>query len=427
MRWRQVRAGCAVMCAAMLVNGGCGLHDVGNSGVDEALVAAVVENVLNAQEATDGQADRPSAVAGGSLERVTPVDLLPGVGRLPKPSPFGHWLLEDGLLLDEVDTSLEAMAITVGEDGFGRVYFRDLRTGTNDCVRAFVLYDGEQMALDFSAEASLSFNPNRTVFFPLVIAGQDTLSLADEFGNIALLSRQEVLPDDVTCGELEVVDVISGLPRPNSFGDLNFFDGDLVFNSTDNLIEVFDLQTDTLIAPLGPTNSRFIQTTQPVSQTQHFWHHCGCGGSPDAFRSNLTTVFDSFHTGNNFNEEITIRAGAYVTDTDRLWLHGFGDNDNRGKFLVINPNVEPDVLEETIDFHRSVRGLTFDGDDLWGMVQMATRSIARIDAETGDVIETYELPDEDIFWTGLSFDEEFMYLIGSDASLTGVLYRLERP
>lgn len=421
------RIGLALAGGMIFMVGGCGLHDAGNNDVDEALVAAVVENVLNAQESNNQDSEVSQSLAGGSLGLITPAERLPGVGRLPAPSPFGTWLVEEGSLLREIDTTLDATAITINEDGFGRVFFNDLRTGANDCVRTYVLYDGETMALDLSAEPSLSFNPNRTIFFPVVIADHDTLNLADETGNIALLSRQEKLPTEVTCQELEVDQIFEGLPRPNSFGDLVLFVDDLVYNSNDDQIELFDIETETLSSPLGPTLSRFLQTTQPTIQTPDFWHHCGCGGSPDVRRSNLNTVFDTIHTGNDLNEEITVRAGEYVPTTDRLWLHGFGDNDGRGKFLVINTNGEPDVLEETIDFNRSARGLAFDGTDLWAFVSMASRSIARIDINTGDVVETFELPDEDIFWTGMAFDEDHMYLIGSNAGLEGVLYRVSRP
>ncbi len=343
----------------------------------------------------------------------------------PEPEPFGTWLLEDGELLPLFDNGLEVTALILEDDGYARVFFRDVQTNANDCARAFALYDGETLALDLSAEPNSAANPERTMFFPVVVVEFNRLGLADETGQIALFSRKLQLPPEVTCGELEVLDVFEGLPNPHSFGDLVLHFGDLIYNSTfpADQIERFDLDTNMIIAPVAPTQNRFVQAKQGFD----FWTHCGCGGSPEATRRTLISVIDTVHTGNDLGEQITIRAAEFVPTTNRLWLHGRSNAGNSFQFLVVNSNAEPDVLEQEIFFNRDVRGLSFDGTDLWGFVTMASRSICRIDPVTGKVTKSFELPDEDINWTGLEPVGDDLYLIGSDANQQGVIYRVVLP
>lgn len=382
---------------------------------------------------------------GGALTALSPRQSLTPVpfaqyalraASIEGPSPSGPirgtWQLRSGIMLPNFDANLEVTGMVLDDGGMGRVFFRDLLTGANDCVRIlYLFYNNDTLLIDFVRERSLRFHPERTNIFPTVVIDGDFLGLADGSGNIALFSREDALPADVSCGALQVVELFTNIPVPSFFSGLVLFNGDLVYNSTNNQIEVFDLATDSIIAPLAPTNNRFIQTTQSVAVPPHFWHHCACGGSPDIFRSNLTTVFDTIHTANDLGRQITIRAAAFLPTTNRLWLHGLGPaNGGRFVFLIVDANAEPDVLEQAIDFNRSVRGLVFDGTDLWAFVTMATQSVARIDPGTGRVVETFEVPDEDVStWVGIAFEGDHMYLLGISATnLTGsVLYRVMRP
>lgn len=344
----------------------------------------------------------------------------------------GTWQLRSGIMLPNFDANLEVTGLVLDDDGMGRVFFRDLLTGANDCVRIlYLFYNNDTLLIDFVRERSLRMHAERTNIFPTVVIDGDFLGLADGAGNIALFSREDALPAEMSCGALQVVELFSNIPVPSFFSGLVLFNGDLIYNSTNNQIEVFDLATDSIAAPLAPTNSRFIQTTQSVAIPPHFWHHCACGGSPDISRSNLTTVFDTVHTTNDLSRQITIRAAAFLPTTNRLWLHGFGQaNGGRFVFLIVDSNAEPDVLEQVIDFNREVRGLAFDGTDLWGFVTMATRSVARINPVTGKVVETFEVPDEDVAtWVGIAFEGAHMYLLGiANTNSTGpVLYRVVRP
>jgi len=404
-----------------------------------------VEEAPNVLPVVSDEGPAPDAVPGAQQVSPSPMPVtsdqtLPVVypWRPSEPQPTGTWLLEQGNMLPTFvaglatfGTTTDVTALILNEDGTGRVFLRDRLTGANDCVRVFAIYNGETLALDFAAETTtdVQFNvaiEDYTYFFPVVVPTHDSLGLADENGLIALFSRQTELPAEVTCGELVVDERFDGLPAPQFFSDLVLFNGDLVYNSgSAGQIEAFDLDTDTLGTPLGPTSSRLIQTVQDG----FFWTHCGCGGSRDAFKRTLSTVVDTVSSENEMGGAITFRAMAYDQLNDRLWLHGRPFDNQFGQFFIVNTNGEPDIVEDTISFNRDLRALSYDfgGPDLWGIVTVASQVVVQIDPTTGKVLESYEVPDEDVSWSGLTFDEEFMYLLGTDLAGDGVLLRVLRP
>ncbi len=349
---------------------------------------------------------------------------------------WGTWLLESGGMLPTFvaglatfGTTTDVTAMTLRPDGTGRVFLRDRLTGAKDCLRTFALFNGDTLVLDFAAETTTDaiFNlalEDYTFFFPVVVADRYMLGLADEEGQVALFSRQTEPPAEVSCGGLEVIDQFDGLPEPQFFSDLVLFNGDLVFNSgAAGQIESFGPGTGTLGTPLGPTSNRLVQT----SQDGFLWTHCGCGGSRDAFKRTLLVLGDTVSSEDEMGGPITFRAMAYDSINDRLWLHGRPFDDEFGRFFVVNTNGEPDVVEQEISFNRDLRALAFDGADLWGVVTIASQSVVRIEPSTGKVLETFEVPDEDTSWSGLVFDDDFMYLLGTDPAGDGVILRVTRP
>ncbi len=382
-------------------------------------------------------ASQPPAVVEPNLPVLTgeqPGPFEPGdVPPLDPRGPYGTWLLDSGTALPEFVGGLatfsetaDVTALRLNRDGTGRVFLRDRLTGAKDCARVFALFDGDELVLDFAAEPTTDFVFNLALeetrfFFPVVVATDDTLGLADVSGQIALFSRQQQLPPEVACGTLEVLDVIEDLPTPQFFSDLVAFNGDLVFNSGLGQIERFDLDNRELGVPLGPTSSRLVQT----AQGGFLWTHCGCGGSRDAFKRTLSTVVDTVSSEDEMGGPITFRAIAYHALSGRLWLHGRPFDDQFGRFFVVNTSGEPDVVEQEISFNRDLRALAFDGDALWGLVTVVAQSIVQIDPVTGKVIETYELPDEDVSWSGLEMVGGRMFLLGTTLDGDGVLYEVQ--
>jgi len=398
------------------VVGGCGLQPPTVSGGGSVVAVA----------ADAGEETPPAPLGDDVVSEAEPVPLPPqGVHEAPSPDIFGTWLLDGGAMLTTFVSGVEVTAMILNEDGSGRVFLFDGQTGTRDCVQTYNVFDGETLVLDFSADPNLALGVERFFTFPVVVVVVDhgALGVADEAGQIAWFSRQSALPQELTCGRLEIQRTFENVPAPSFFSDLVPFDGDLVYNSQDGLIERFDLNTNRLGVPLGSTAGRLVQTVQG----NHFWTHCACGGSPDAFRRDLNTVFDTVSTPNELGDFQTIRAMAYDSVDDRLWLHGRLQSTGLASFSIVDTNGEPDVLVQSIPFNRELRALAFDGTDMWGVVTMASQSVVRVNAVTGEVLESFEVPDEAVVWSGLTFDPFHMYMLGTDPAGAGVIARIRRP
>lgn len=58
----------------------------------------------------------------------------------------------------------------------------------------------------------------------------------------------------------------------------------------------------------------------------------------------------------------------------------------------------------------------------------ATSDIVRINPGAGKVIETYQVPDQDVSWNGLVFDDESnIYLLGTNQAGKGLIVRVADP
>ncbi|MCB9826162.1 MAG: hypothetical protein H6805_10105 [Planctomycetes bacterium] len=347
----------------------------------------------------------------------------------------GHWLLESGSMLPTFikglatwTTTTDVTALTVGADGLAKVWFRDRLTDAITSLRAFVLYDGETIVLDFSAEPTSDVASNIDIeqymfLFPYVVVQEDALGVADEDGRIALFSRQTELPEDVVAGQLQVLEEHDDVPRPQFFTDLVLYNNDLVYASDQGFLERFDPGTGLLLSPLANTQSRLPQTVQG----SHFWTHCGCGGSRDAYRRSLGTVYDTVSSESEMGGPITFRAMAYVPNTDRLWLHGRAFDDQFGRFYVMNTLSEPDVVETTVPFNRDLRALAVDGAFFWGLITVGSQAVVLIDPTTGRVTASYEVPDENVSWNGLVVVGNDLWLVGTDLLGGGRLVRVAQP
>ena len=349
------------------------------------------------------------------------------------PTLFAAWVAEAGELIANYRDDLSIRGLILNEDGTGRLFIRDLRTDGKDCARVYVVYDGDSLVLDLGAEPLLRNTDNRSMTFPVVAFDEDSLSLADEDGFVTHFTRVEEMPADVACGELEVAESYAGLPAPESFGrskhgDLVPHHGTLVYNSDDDMIERFDYTNGVLFTPLGPTTNNSVFTAQTESFVTDLWTACLCNGGYDTIRrTDLNTVFDEVNTDDDIGGELTIRSAAYHALTDRLWLHGLWITEGWYYFRIYKTDDEPNEFMDTFIFDRRLRGMAFHGNELWAIVDYATRSIVRIDTQTGDVVESYEVPDEDVTWSGLTFVGDHMYLLGSTQDREGVIYKVVKP
>lgn len=384
----------------------------------------------SAAERMEDHAPTPSTAGEAGTPRVPPTISPSG-----EPLPWGTWILDSGGMLPSFimglatfGTTADVTALTLNPDGTGRIFFRDRLTDAKDCVNMFALFDGDTLVLDFGAETvtDVVFNigiEQYNFFFPVVVVERNLLGIADESGQIALFTRKSSLPAAIDCAELEIIDRFDGIPQPQFFSDLVLLNGDLVYSSGEtNQIESFDPETDTLNAPLGTVSNRLVQSTEDG----FLWTHCGCGGSRDAFKRTLQTVVDTVSSEDEMGGPITFRAMAYDPLADRLWIHGRPFDDQFGRFFVMNTNGEPDLVEQELSFNRDLRALAFDGEQLWGLVTIASQAVVRIDPTTAKVIETFEVPDQSVSWNGLVVDGRHMYMLGT-GDTGGILMRLTIP
>ena len=71
--------------------------------------------------------------------------------------------------------------------------------------------------------------------------------------------------------------------------------------------------------------------------------------------------------------------------------------------------------------------MAFDGTHLWGITTIASQVVVKIDPATAEVLESYELPDENVSWNGLEVDGSHIYMLGLDLAGEGVIVRLNLP
>ena len=382
-----------------------------------------------------GMMDPPGdPVPGGSSPGGSnPGDPDPG-GTPPVPEAptlFAAWVIETGELIANFRDNFSIKGLILNDDGTGRLFIRDLNTDGKDCARVYVLYDGDSLVLDLAAEPLRQHANGRSMTFPFVAFDEDSLSLADENGFITNFTRVEEMPADVACGELEVAESYEGLPAPDNFGRVNNGNlvphhGTLVYNSTNDMIERFDYANGVLFTPLGPTGQDNVYAAQTESFVTDLWTACICGSNDTIRRTDLNNVFDEIDTNDNLRK-LSVDSAAYHAPTDRLWVHGLYVDGARYEFQVYRMDEDPSQLARISIFNRHLKGMAFHGDELWAIVDYASRSIVRIDTQTRDVVESYEVPDEDVNWSGLTFVGDDMYLLGGTQDGDGVIYKIVKP
>ncbi len=351
-------------------------------------------------------------------EPAEPVDIRIGT---TDPAILGTWVLDKGYVLPGLELDVEVTAFEFPEDGRGHVFVRDRLLGAVNRLRAFCVYDGSQMVLDLAREPQLVADAGRAGVFPMVIIERDELTIADEAGNVALLSRHNVIPPELDTPPLPVVRRFDGLPEPEAIEDvLVFFDGDLLYPSRGNRIERFDLETETLLDPIPGMEPTYIMAVQNAPAPQSFWLRLRAGAATRGSRSDLVSTFDEFDLADLGFPMAILGGGAWQEDAERLWLQGLR---NERRFLLsLDTESEPDQIDRILPFDRGVLGLAYDGTHLWAAMFLATQILCQIDPSTGKVVATYDVPDDAVFWRGLTFgDDGRMYVLSGAPEAAMVL------
>lgn len=226
-------------------------------------------------------------------------------------------------------------------------------------------------------------------------------------------------PADLTLGASVIAARIDGLPQPTDHTGLVIRGGDLNYSSVLGSVERIIAATGVVGAPVGGALQRHVQAAQQVG----FWSHCACDGSQEAKLQNPSggMTFDTVHTGTDLDAPLMIRGLAYIAEAGDLWLHG-ESADHGQMFAIVAADREPDVLIKTIPFDTQLQGLTYHNGELWAIASLLTRSIVCINPANGKLTATYEVPDENVRWIGLSFDDEGkLFMLGTTPAAEGVI------
>lgn len=340
----------------------------------------------------------------------------------PEPTLFGNWRMTAGSFF--VDLEFKSEMLVLNEDGTGEWMLK--HPLSNALLRIDLLHvlQGDTLSVSFLLQGGIGGDYTMVLdgIDGMRLAGRDSTPAGLVEGRIATFEREPELPVSLRMRSLTVVNRFDELSRPSKINDL-VSDGTALYFQTPDIefgaMQKIDPDTGAILDSFTSfAGAQNIQTTQDGG----FWSHCGCGGSNDA-RLTDGTVSDTVDT-EDLSAKIQIHAMAFDPAARRLWLTG---SNNQGKFkmLEVDADAEPDVLIESRTFAHRPDGLTTDGTDLWVIINVIgganTSTIVQIDKTTLKAIATYESPDPDVEWTGITFHNDRLFLLGADAADEGVI------
>jgi hypothetical protein len=318
----------------------------------------------------------------------------------------------DSILAGETDSKPEF--ITLNADGTGRLNLVDPDTGVLTCGR-FAYSRGTGLSVDLS-----QFSFSGTAVWQGQVEG-DTLSLSDAAGNTSTFERAAEVAPEFECKTFTENARFEGLPEPESFSGLAF-DGTSLWYEEENteMIQQVDPASGALGTPVDLSSSQFSHVH--AMQAGDFWAHCGCGGSQEAQRRTMADVFvDEVDTENDLGEEISVRGIAYDPAGARLWLQGsMREGARSGVLLEVDSDAEPDVLISTKELDVSLRSMTFDGTNFWGVSGSGGSQVVIQFNPNAQVLATYESPDNNINWIGIAAVAGQLYIVGESTG-SGVI------
>ena len=113
---------------------------------------------------------------------------------------------------------------------------------------------------------------------------------------------------------------------------------------------------------------------------------------------------------------------AVDPQTQILWLYGRTKGAPGRAFLKVTTEGEPDVLVDQAEFDVELYSITHDGSYLWGVVD---DTILQIDPETFEVVNTYILPDMQLYLIALEAVNGKYYALCIDSGGNDLVTLLE--
>lgn len=328
----------------------------------------------------------------------------------------GIWRLVSGPTPSQPEQDEMTLEVMVFDaSGGGDMYMRIEDSDALSCAQGLLYSESDGMlVLDTTASGIAVYQVARP--------SADTLELLDVSSDTLAFTRLTAVPAEVMCDELTVEATFTDFTEPEQ--EANEATG-LAYDGTDTLwytndadldFVPFDLTTEALGAVFDPPLGFGQYTYVHDMQAGDYWVHCNCGLNSDVRRLQPDgTIVDQVDTLADLGQEINIESLAMDADSGSLWMQGRTPDEPRRQLLLqVNSAAEPDVLLESYDIGTEIRGLTWDGTHLWGVVRpMRTISVVvQIDPANGEIMNAYANPDPDLRLQAIAAVGDDFYLLG---------------
>lgn len=290
----------------------------------------------------------------------------------------------------------------------------------------YAVVNENTVAMDFGSMEGMHILSNLFIYDRPDIS---TLSLTDHLQNTIILTSETQIPSSLFYEEFS---------DQKEYTDLEIepdYDTNVVYDGTYLWYEEYNTST---LYPFDPSSGMIVSASAidmgAAGQYTHiqdyqsgdFWTHCRCGDNDEASRRDVTgSEIDIVDTTNDLGSGIGIDAIAW--DGSNLWINGYSSDESKSLLHMVDSDVEPDSLVATYD-STSLLALSKNGSDFWALSNYEGTVIIKFELDSTEIsmISTYEVPDNEIEWRGITSVNSYIYLLGEDwhAENSGVIVRL---
>lgn len=311
----------------------------------------------------------------------------------------GAWRLTSGVGLgfDDVPSSF----LDCRADGTAHIVLEQLQTRLRRCEDVFVIKSTNGF-VRFDSEDFRFARPDAT-----------TLELIDTQERISTFTLVDQIPPESDCRTFTVVNRFDeGIEQPVLFeGGMAFAATRLFYtsNPASGLPHIISLNPETGVhgTPIE------FEPGEPVFQIQaaqggEFWTADDAIATRQAPNGPVT----DFVAQQVLGVRPELRALAFDPANLRLILLNFNRDESRNELIQVFLGITPHFVVTRVPCDISgVSSMTWDGSSLW---MIANSVIARVNPFTGQVLDSFESPDRDFFFTGIAADlsQPRLFLLG---------------
>lgn len=304
----------------------------------------------------------------------------------------GNWQAGEGDLFAYFP-GVEFLVLQFRDDSNGVAVFQEPESKALACADLIYTRLSEQtLFIDVETfnEAS-AFLPKSFTY----VVDDDALTLRDNVGRSQTFTKLDEMPAGAQCENFSEVVVVGEIEADPVSGTGLVWDGfSLWFGARadpyDQLVPV-DPATGEAEAPVDlPSGTSEVQAHDGL----RLWFGTAVGYIA-SLRTFADTELGTLDTDLDLGHKLFIDAMA-MADGD-LWLSGESDVSGLNELLQVDPNAK--TLVNQYVFSAELDALTWDGAYFWGLVDGSPSPLVQIDPGTLQVVNTYELPGYDIFFS----------------------------